>query len=119
MKRLLLLLLVGLSGCGLISHPHLIASPTPIIATVTLTAMPLAPLPTAAPGDVKNPLILALAPAPHLIRSFVDAMDTPDGSSAMQTLYGIDAMQVVQDGQYQDFRKAVKASGLDLSSLVK
>ena len=46
-------------------------------------------------------------------------MDTPAGSSAMQTLYGIDAMQVVQDGQYQDFRKAVKASGLDLSSLVK
>lgn len=54
-----------------------------------------------------------------LTRAFVDAMDTPDGSSAMQTLYGIDAMQVAQDGQYQDFRKAVKASGLDLSSLVK
>ncbi|MGA7194517.1 MAG: PhnD/SsuA/transferrin family substrate-binding protein [Anaerolineales bacterium] len=54
-----------------------------------------------------------------LTRAFVDAMDTPDGSSAMQTLYGIDAMQVAQDGQYQDFRKAVKSSGLDLSSLVK
>ena len=54
-----------------------------------------------------------------LTRAFVDAMDTPDGSSAIQTLYGIDAMQVSQDGQYQDFRKAVKASGLDLSSLVK
>jgi len=54
-----------------------------------------------------------------LIRAFVDAMDTPDGSSAMQTLYGIDTMQVAQDGQYQDFRKAVEASGLDLSSLVK
>ena len=54
-----------------------------------------------------------------LIRAFVDAMDTPDGSSAIQTLYGIDAMQVAQDGQYQDFRKVVKASGLDLSSLVK
>ena len=54
-----------------------------------------------------------------LIRAFVDAMDTPDGSSAMQTLYGMDAMQVAQDGQYQDFRKAVKASGLDLGSLVK
>jgi len=54
-----------------------------------------------------------------LIRAFVDAMDTPDGSSAMQTLYGIDAMQVAQDGQYQDFRQVVKASGLDLKSLVK
>ena len=54
-----------------------------------------------------------------LIRAFVDAMDTPDGSSAMQTLYGIAAMQVAQDGQYQDFRKVVKASGLDLKSLVK
>jgi phosphonate transport system substrate-binding protein len=54
-----------------------------------------------------------------LIRAFVDAMDIPDGSSAMQTLYGIDTMQVAQDGQYLDFRKAVKASGLDLISLVK
>jgi len=54
-----------------------------------------------------------------LTRAFVDAMDTPDGSSAMQTLYGIGSMQVVQDSQYQDFRKAVKASGLDLSSLLK
>jgi len=54
-----------------------------------------------------------------LTRAFVDAMDTPDGNSAMQTLYGMAAMQVAQDEQYQDFRKAVKASGLDLSSLVK
>jgi phosphonate transport system substrate-binding protein len=54
-----------------------------------------------------------------LTRAFVDAMDTPDGSSAMQTLYGMDAMQVAQDGQYQDFRKVVKASGLDLKNLVK
>ena len=54
-----------------------------------------------------------------LTRAFVDAMDTPDGSSALQTLYGMDAMQVAQDGQYQDFRKVVKASGLDLKNLVK
>jgi len=54
-----------------------------------------------------------------LIRAFVDAMDVPDGSSAMQTLFGISAMQVAQDGQYQDFRKMVKASGLDLKELVK
>jgi phosphonate transport system substrate-binding protein len=54
-----------------------------------------------------------------LIRAFVDLMATTDGKSAMQTLYGFDAMQVVQDSQYDDFRKAVKASGLDLITLVK
>ncbi len=54
-----------------------------------------------------------------LIRAFVDAMDTADGNAAMQTLYGIDAMQVAQDGQYQDFRNMVKASGLELNTLVK
>jgi ABC-type phosphate/phosphonate transport system substrate-binding protein len=54
-----------------------------------------------------------------LIRAFVDAMDTPDGSSAMQTLYGMDAMQVAQDGQYQDFRRVVKDSRLNLNTLVK
>jgi phosphate/phosphite/phosphonate ABC transporter binding protein len=54
-----------------------------------------------------------------LIRAFVDTMSTADGKSAMQTLYGFDAMQVVQDSQYADFRKSVKASGLDLTNLVK
>jgi ABC-type phosphate/phosphonate transport system substrate-binding protein len=54
-----------------------------------------------------------------LIRAFVDTMSTPDGKSAMQTLYGFDAMDVVQDGQYAEFRKAVRAAGLDLNTLVK
>ena len=54
-----------------------------------------------------------------LIRAFVDLMSTDNGKSAMQTLYGIDAMQVVQDSQYEDFSNAVEASGLDLSTLVK
>ena len=53
------------------------------------------------------------------IRAFVDLMGTEDGQSAMQTLYGIDAMQIVQDSQYDDFRRAVKASELDLSELIK
>lgn len=53
------------------------------------------------------------------IRTFVDLMSTPQGKSAMQTLYGIDAMQVTQDGQYVEFRKVVKASWLDLDSLIK
>lgn len=54
-----------------------------------------------------------------LIRAFIDIMTTDDGKSAMQTLYGFDAMQVVQDSQYEDFRNAFKASGLDLTTLVK
>jgi phosphate/phosphite/phosphonate ABC transporter binding protein len=54
-----------------------------------------------------------------LIRAFVDIMSSPAGKTAIQTLFGFDAMQVVQDSQYEDFRKAVKASGLDLSTLIK
>ena len=54
-----------------------------------------------------------------LIRAFVDAQTTSDGKSAMQTLYGISTMTVVQGGEYDEFRKAVKASGLDLGALVK
>lgn len=54
-----------------------------------------------------------------LIRAFVDLMSTPDGKRAMQTLYGMDAITVVRDNQYDEFRKAVSASGLDLSSLIK
>jgi hypothetical protein len=37
----------------------------------------------------------------------------------MQSLYGFSAMQVVQDSQYADFRAAVKASQLDLTTLLK
>jgi phosphate/phosphite/phosphonate ABC transporter binding protein len=55
----------------------------------------------------------------NLTRAFVDLMSVPDGNSVMQTLYGFNAMQVVQDSQYDEFRKAVKASGLDLTSLIK
>ncbi len=54
-----------------------------------------------------------------LTRALVDLMTTADGKSAMQTLYGFSAMQVVQDAQYADFRQAVKNSGLELSTLVK
>jgi phosphate/phosphite/phosphonate ABC transporter binding protein len=54
-----------------------------------------------------------------LTRAFVDLMGTAEGKAAMQTLYGFEAMQVTQDSQYTEFRAAVKASGLDLSMLVK
>ena len=54
-----------------------------------------------------------------LIRAFVDLENTPEGQAAMQTLYGFDAMQVVQDSQYEEFRRIVRASGLDLSQLIR
>ncbi len=55
----------------------------------------------------------------NLIRAFADIESTPDGKSAMQILYGFEAMQVVEDSQYEPFRKMVKASGLDLNELIK
>jgi phosphate/phosphite/phosphonate ABC transporter binding protein len=54
-----------------------------------------------------------------LTSAFADLMTKPEGKSAMQTLYGIGAMQVVQDSQYELFRKAVTASGVDLNTLIK
>ncbi len=54
-----------------------------------------------------------------LTRAFVELMTTPDGKSAMQILYGFQAMQVVQDSQYEDFRRVVQDSGLDLNELIK
>jgi|GEM_PF-7118454 len=72
MKRLFLLLLVGIYGCGLKNIPHPTASPAPIIVTVTPTAMPLTPLLTAALGDVNNLLNLPLAPAPRVDPNALD-----------------------------------------------
>ena len=54
-----------------------------------------------------------------LTRTFVDLMQTPEGKAAIQTLYGFNAMQIVSDGQYEDFRAAVQASGLDLRALIE
>jgi len=54
-----------------------------------------------------------------LTRAFVDLMLDATGKSAMQALYGYSAVQVAQEGQYADFRKAVEDSGLDLSSLIE
>ena len=54
-----------------------------------------------------------------LIRAFVDLMTTEDGQTAMDTLYGFQAMQVAPDSLYADFRKAVEGSGLNLTSLLE
>jgi len=53
-----------------------------------------------------------------LTRTLVDLMATPEGKQAVQTLYGINAMQVVTDGHYEAFRAVVRASGLHLADLL-
>ena len=52
-------------------------------------------------------------------RAFVDLMLTPDGKTALQTMYGIDQMQIVEDAEYAEFITYVNASGLDLLDLIK
>lgn len=52
-------------------------------------------------------------------RAFIDLMLTPEGKSAMQTVYGFDEVQVVEEAAYAEFLALVKASGLDLSNLIK
>lgn len=52
-------------------------------------------------------------------RALIDLMLTPDGKSAMQTVYGFDDMQVVEDSAYIEFITLANASGLDLLSLIE
>ena len=46
-------------------------------------------------------------------------MQTDAGKAAFKTAYDIDELQAVNDGYYEEFGTYVKASGVDLSSLVK
>jgi phosphonate transport system substrate-binding protein len=52
-------------------------------------------------------------------RAFIDLMLTPEGKAAMQTVYGLDELQIVEDKAYDDFALYVKASGLNLTDLLK
>ncbi len=52
-------------------------------------------------------------------RAFIDLMLTPEGKAAIQTAYGIDEFQVVEDAMYTDFALYVDASGLDLTTLIE
>jgi ABC-type phosphate/phosphonate transport system substrate-binding protein len=52
-------------------------------------------------------------------RAFIDLMLTPEGKAAIQTAYGIDEVQVVEDAMYADFTLYVDASGLDLTTLIE
>ena len=46
-------------------------------------------------------------------------LQTDNGREAFRTAYGIDELQVVNDGFYAEFRRYVRASALDLTTLVK
>ncbi|HCK66870.1 MAG TPA: hypothetical protein DHW49_11460, partial [Anaerolineae bacterium] len=52
-------------------------------------------------------------------RAFIDLMLTPEGKSAMQTVYGFDETQVIEDSAYTEFVALANASGLDLLSLIE
>ncbi len=52
-------------------------------------------------------------------RAFIDLMITPEGKAAIQTVYGIDELQIAEDVLYADFAVYVEASGLDLADLIE
>jgi phosphonate transport system substrate-binding protein len=54
-----------------------------------------------------------------LQRAFIDLMLTPEGKAAMETVYGIEELQIAEDVMYDDFALYVDISGLDLSTLLK
>jgi phosphonate transport system substrate-binding protein len=54
-----------------------------------------------------------------LQRAFVDLMLTSEGKAAVQTVYGIDELQIAEDAMYDEFKNYVDASKLDLSELIK
>lgn len=46
-------------------------------------------------------------------------LQTENGSAAFRTAYGIEGLQLVNDGFYQEFRRYLGRSAIDLSTLVK
>jgi phosphonate transport system substrate-binding protein len=54
-----------------------------------------------------------------LQRAFIDLMLTPEGKTAIQTVYGIDELQIAEDTIYDGFRIYVNESKLDLFELVE
>ena len=51
-------------------------------------------------------------------RAFIDLMLTPQGKTAIQTVYGIDELQIAEDPLYEEFKKYVDDSKLDLRDLI-
>ncbi len=54
-----------------------------------------------------------------LLRAFIDIMGTDEGRALIQTVYGIDTFQPADETQYSDFSDFLRASGLDINSLLK
>ncbi|HSA99858.1 MAG TPA: PhnD/SsuA/transferrin family substrate-binding protein [Anaerolineales bacterium] len=55
-----------------------------------------------------------------LFASLIPAiLQTDDGKAAFKTAYGIEQIEAVNDGYYEEFRIYVGASGVDLTTLVK
>jgi phosphonate transport system substrate-binding protein len=54
-----------------------------------------------------------------LQRAFIDLMLTPEGKTAIQTVYGIDELQIAEDVIYDGFKAYVDESKLDLFELVE
>lgn len=54
-----------------------------------------------------------------LQRAFIDLMLTPEGKTAIQTVYGIDDLQIAEDPMYDPFKNYVKESKLDLQELIE
>jgi hypothetical protein len=52
-------------------------------------------------------------------RAFIDLMLTPEGKSACRRCTVLTNVQVVEDAAYTEFINYVKASGLDLLTLIK
>ncbi|MBK8422076.1 PhnD/SsuA/transferrin family substrate-binding protein [Candidatus Villigracilis saccharophilus] len=52
-------------------------------------------------------------------RAFIDLMLTPEGKAAVQTVYGLDELQIVEDTAYDSFVLYLQASGLELQDLFK
>ena len=52
-------------------------------------------------------------------RALIDLMLTPEGKSAMQTVYGFDEVQPVEDAAYDEFIAYVLASGLEMADLIE
>jgi ABC-type phosphate/phosphonate transport system substrate-binding protein len=56
----------------------------------------------------------------NLFASLIPAiLQTEAGKAAFKTAYDIEELQPVNDGYYEDFHTYVKASGVELSTLVK
>ena len=52
-------------------------------------------------------------------RALIDLMLTPEGKSVMQTVYGFDEVQPVEDAAYDEFIAYVLASGLEMADLIE